>query len=578
MNKKRIILLIIVTLVLGIAVEITSRMTLQFYHLSSTFEEGLSVDYNGEDLGVCKKDDFVHFIELSTGHSLSSTDVITLSTPLPDIGNVPAPSIYFKSTYSAFEILLDGEVYKSYYMDDKGRNSFIGKNVHIVSLPKQYHDKTLSIRIYPSISDGSALIEGLFFGDYEDLEQYFIHRFFSPLHVGAVLMILGILLLMISTTFSFFVKDMHRHIATAALFVLVGVMMHTYYNCNFLYMDSDITQTILFVCMLALFPLSLLLNRTIAHPGKDKLHLIGDFLCLGYAITRIALHLLGIYYMNNHVWLIIFPIAITLFLMIRSMIILRKTGRLNESATTQYTGYFLAATFMLSGWIMTKQPLCELLPKNGLVTEISITLFTIGGMQFLCCSMINFLWISASSYSRNEEYDTMIRAAYEDSLTGLQNRASMERTLDKIVASTTDYCIISLDINDLKKTNDLFGHAAGDTLLSNFASALKDTIKDSGTCGRMGGDEFIVLSKITEPYIISNLLKELDKKLEVLTASDADQLSYRAAYGYAFRHEKDSPHTTYLLADQRMYEHKQKIKAARRESGSDAGKPAQAEV
>ena len=59
--------------------------------------------------------------------------------------------------------------------------------------------------------------------------------------------------------------------------------------------------------------------------------------------------------------------------------------------------------------------------------------------------------------------------------------------------SREDYCLVSVDVNGLKDTNDRLGHAAGDQLLRDYATALKANFGDEELCARMGGDEFLVV-------------------------------------------------------------------------------------
>ena len=55
-----------------------------------------------------------------------------------------------------------------------------------------------------------------------------------------------------------------------------------------------------------------------------------------------------------------------------------------------------------------------------------------------------------------------------------------------------DYAVIFMDINDLKYTNDEFGHDCGDQLIKMVALAIKDAVDETGGfVGRNGGDEFI---------------------------------------------------------------------------------------
>jgi diguanylate cyclase (GGDEF)-like protein len=84
------------------------------------------------------------------------------------------------------------------------------------------------------------------------------------------------------------------------------------------------------------------------------------------------------------------------------------------------------------------------------------------------------------------------RLAYYDVLTGLPNRGHFNEVLARRIAEAEPFCLILLDIDDLKLVNDSAGHAAGDALIRAVASRL-------GECGpnieafRLGGDEMAVL-------------------------------------------------------------------------------------
>ena len=87
--------------------------------------------------------------------------------------------------------------------------------------------------------------------------------------------------------------------------------------------------------------------------------------------------------------------------------------------------------------------------------------------------------------------------ASHDALTGLVNRREFERRLHEALdsAQTGDaaHALCYLDLDRFKVVNDTCGHTAGDNMLREVATILKDAVRDSDTAGRIGGDEFALL-------------------------------------------------------------------------------------
>lgn len=89
------------------------------------------------------------------------------------------------------------------------------------------------------------------------------------------------------------------------------------------------------------------------------------------------------------------------------------------------------------------------------------------------------------------------RAAWFDTLTGVLNRAELTRQLSKALshASRSVYrgAVLVVDIDDFKKTNDSYGHRAGDAVLKEIAARLSAAARAGDSVGRLGGDEFVVI-------------------------------------------------------------------------------------
>ncbi len=93
-----------------------------------------------------------------------------------------------------------------------------------------------------------------------------------------------------------------------------------------------------------------------------------------------------------------------------------------------------------------------------------------------------------------EKLDFMAR---RDELTGLVNRRVLRETLDEEIEAAAKrrgaLSVAILDLDGFKSVNDRRGHQAGDRLLRAAAAAWASELRDGGTIGRYGGDEFVVI-------------------------------------------------------------------------------------
>jgi diguanylate cyclase (GGDEF)-like protein len=98
-------------------------------------------------------------------------------------------------------------------------------------------------------------------------------------------------------------------------------------------------------------------------------------------------------------------------------------------------------------------------------------------------------------------HDTLKREASHDPLTRLNNRRHfLERIQQEIVRATAageNFAVVFLDVDELKRINDTYGHLAGDALLREVSNALMDAVRGEDVVARYGGDEFVVLLPAT---------------------------------------------------------------------------------
>ena len=154
--------------------------------------------------------------------------------------------------------------------------------------------------------------------------------------------------------------------------------------------------------------------------------------------------------------------------------------------------------------------------------------------------------------------------ADHDGLTGLLNRRRFAEELDRHVAHVTRYrrpCgLLTIDLDNFKKTNDTLGHTAGDAVLKNVTRVLERTLRQTDTIGRLGGDEFAVLLPETDTQEAVIVAGKLVKRLrEALMMVDSQSLRGSASIGVsAFDGYREvSADELMLEADRAMYEAKE---------------------
>ena len=96
-----------------------------------------------------------------------------------------------------------------------------------------------------------------------------------------------------------------------------------------------------------------------------------------------------------------------------------------------------------------------------------------------------------------ERESKILRLAYEDTLTGLPNRAMFIDRLEDSIQSRRrnggSVVVLMMDLNRFKPINDSLGHVVGDQVLQEVARRLRELLRESETAARFGGDEFAVL-------------------------------------------------------------------------------------
>jgi diguanylate cyclase (GGDEF)-like protein len=197
----------------------------------------------------------------------------------------------------------------------------------------------------------------------------------------------------------------------------------------------------------------------------------------------------------------------------------------------------------------------KLVDANGKPTGVYVWEFqnTVDGHWYQCRDQA-IEWIDgrivrmeiATDITERKQAEEDLKAAKEqaealarsDELTGLNNRRAFFHDGEQLLKQAKRYqhplCLIMLDIDHFKQTNDTYGHTAGDAVLESIADILKQNVREVDVLGRLGGEEFaIVLPKII--LADANMMAErLRTEIEKNTISNAKgDIHTTASFGLA---------------------------------------------
>jgi diguanylate cyclase len=106
------------------------------------------------------------------------------------------------------------------------------------------------------------------------------------------------------------------------------------------------------------------------------------------------------------------------------------------------------------------------------------------------------IWTVEDVTDQQATQQQLERAATIDALTGLSNRSHIEAYLQRLIdepTRCTASVLVMFDLDRFKAINDTHGHQAGDAVLQEVASQVRQQVRAHDMVGRLGGDEFIVL-------------------------------------------------------------------------------------
>ncbi len=160
--------------------------------------------------------------------------------------------------------------------------------------------------------------------------------------------------------------------------------------------------------------------------------------------------------------------------------------------------------------------------------------------------------------------DAAIRLSTVDPLTSLFNRtfffAAIDREIARSARSGRGFCLLMMDLDELKLINDRHGHHEGDRILRGVGDVIREGVRRIDVAARYGGDEFVVLLPETDPtgaYVLAEKIRIGVAELEVPGSVAKTTMSVGVV---AYPQDGRTADELMISADQAMYASKRQGK------------------
>ena len=485
-------------------------------------------------------------VELPAFRKMKTGERYSISVKLTYDGNQDSvPACFFFVDHMFCRATLDGEELFSYMPEDieKRERSRSPGNVYAsFLLPKDCQGKEFTVEFVPALSEDIEFqFPNPIFGDYSSIA---VSTFRSELPHNLVVVLSGFLGVA-AVLFSTLALPGAKY--REGLFIGIFATLFSLYNLTesdfdfyvisnpyYTYFVDYITFSTLPIFLLAF------LRERLAPKQKPialAIILVGVFMFL----AEVTLHFTGIMDMREFLP-IVHVVYLLDFMIIFILLVTMKRNQWKRQLIIQMVpiliGFFLDASVYYQHW--------QLGTSDSSFTAVGIIIFLI--------SELFHVWkYSIEVYTESVRSQAYRQMAYVDALTGIGNRRAFDMERNAIDADKREFqsiLVASVDVNDLKRTNDTSGHAAGDFLIRSAADVLADLAEQYGNAFRIGGDEFIVLLYDMEQTEFDRRIDRMNQQISDINSCSTIKLSLSLGYEVSCG---DNLEAALEEADRKMY-------------------------
>ncbi len=499
--------------------------------------------------------DSFHFDTASKG------DIILMQRKIPDDWQTSEGVLRIRIKQAALEVFINGNMVYEYGYDRFIAGKTVGTGYQFIDFPNNYKGKTLVIKFCITEDNVFSKLDPIRIYDWKDAYRVIMTENRIPLFLGSFLIIFG-LVTGIITIIILAVSAKFLKIFCVSMFsICMGLWTLCYYDVVLIFSIPLYSVSLLEYISLYLLPIpmTVYMYSSVASLKNKALNILYWFLLLVQLIfitVAMVLHTMDIVHFAatlKYMHIIIICSLVYFFMVL--VMNLKAEKNKNKFFLAGMLFIIICIAYDLAGYCMNRYLGYSPFNLKG-VSSIGVT-------AFVFILIIAFYTDMTKKAMQETERNSLLKSAYTDELTQLHNRRYCKEFMQKIdKGSTKGYTVFCFDLNNLKIMNDTYGHARGDMLIQSAAEVINKTFGSYGIVARMGGDEFAaVLETSDESQVIGlagNLHKNINKK-----NTEIENLNMSMAYGYACGSQNEHDiEKLYQLADNRMYEHKEKMKKA----------------
>lgn len=505
-----------------------------------------------------------HDISLDTFRfpPVNKGDTITLERVFPADTDCTGHALVLQIKQAAVIVALDAEPIYEYGWDRIDQNKTVGSGYLPVDLPNDYASKTLTIQYTVAEDKAFSHIDSIRIYEWKNFYRIILTENRVPLFIGCFLTIFGLVVCCITVFAMLFSGKFSRILCISLFSVCIGLWTLCYYNVLLIFSMPLYTISLLEYLTLYLAPVPLIfylredvqaLNRSFMNRiycGLLVIQICASALFLGLHAVDLVHCAATLKYMQ----------ALILCHLIFAIIVEFWNLRISRQLVHRL---FLIGMLALSGCVGYDLVFYSFNRYLGIAISSTKGIASVGLVIFIVMLLVSFYMDLTRKMMQETERNFLIKSAYTDELTQIHNRRYCMEYMTRIKdMENPDYTVFCFDLNNLKTTNDTYGHAQGDILIKSAARVIVDAFEPHGIVARMGGDEFIAIVETDDSEKISAMIGEFQNNIQKKNKEIPD-LHLSIAFGYASCSPKEyNIEKIYHIADGRMYENKQAMKKA----------------